>query len=167
LPDQLRQSVAKAVTDVNPRLAVFFRPLDDQVRRTMVQERLLAILSGFFGALAVLLAAIGLYGVTSYAVTLRKPEIGVRIALGATRGGVIRLVLGNVAMLVGAGTAIGLALSLFATRYVKTLLFGLEPSDPVTFVGSALLVVAVGFGAGWLPAYRGSRLDMAGWLRRD
>jgi putative ABC transport system permease protein len=166
-PVQLKKAVADAVTDVNPRLALVFRPLADQVSRTMVQERLLAMLSGFFGALAVVLAAIGLYGVTSYAVGLRKAEIGVRLALGATRGGVMRLVLGKVARLVGAGTAIGLVLSLFATRYVKTLLFGLEPSDPMTFVASTILLGAVSLAAGWIPANRASRLDVAGLLNRN
>jgi putative ABC transport system permease protein len=166
-PNQLRKAVADAVTDVNPRLALVFRPLADQVRRTMVQERLLAMLAAFFGALAVALAAIGLYGVTSYAVGLRKAEIGVRLALGATRAGVMRLVLGNVARLVGTGTGIGLVLSLFATQYVKTLLFGLEPSDPMTFVASTVLLAAVSLAAGWIPAYRASRLDVAGLLNRN
>jgi ABC-type antimicrobial peptide transport system permease subunit len=166
-PDRLRKAVADAVTDVNPRLALAFRPLADQVSRTMVQERLLAMLSAFFGVLAVVLAAIGLYGVTSYTVGLRKAEIGVRLALGATRRGVMRLVLGNVARLVGIGTAIGLVLSLFSTRYVKTLLFGLEPSDPTTFVASTMLLAAVSLAAGWIPAYRASRLDAAGLLNRN
>jgi predicted permease len=166
-PDQLRKAVADAVTDVNPRLALTFRPLADQVSRTMVQERLLAMLSAFFGGLAVVLAAIGLYGVTSYAVGLRKAEIGVRLALGATRGGVMRLVLGNVARLVGIGTAIGLVLSLFSTRYLKALLFGLEPNDPMTFVPATILLAAVSLAAGWIPAYRASRLDAAGLLNHS
>jgi predicted permease len=165
-PNLLRQAVADAVTEVNPRFLLFFRPLADQVSRAMVQERLLALLSVFFGVLAVLLAAIGLYGVTSYGVSLRRSEIGVRLALGATRGGVMRMVFGQVAMLVGLGTACGLLVSLVVTRYVKTLLFGLEPSDPATLVASMLVLAAAGVAAGFVPAYRASRLDPTRLLSR-
>ena len=159
-PDLLRKAVTDAVIDVNPRLSIFFRPLAEQVSRTMVQERLLAILSVFFGALAVAMAAIGLYGVTAYAVSLRKSEIGVRLALGATRGDVLRLILGRVATLVGIGLVVGVAASVFGARYVKALLFGLEPADPATIVAATLLLAAVGFAAGWIPAFRASRMQL-------
>jgi predicted permease len=165
-PNLLRKVVADAVTEVNPRLTVFFRPLAEQVTRAMVQERLLAMLSAFFGVLAVLLAAIGLYGVTSYGVSLRRSEIGVRLALGATRGRVMRMVFGHVATLVAIGTGLGVAVSLLVTRYVKSLLFGLEPSDPATFVASMLVLATVSVAAGFIPAYRASRLDPAGLLSR-
>jgi ABC-type antimicrobial peptide transport system permease subunit len=151
--------VTEAVTGLNPRFALTYRPLAEQVSRTMQQERLLALLSVFFGGLAVLMAAIGLYGVTSYAVNLRRAEIGVRLALGATRGGVMRLVLGPVSTLVAIGVVIGLVLSAFAARYVETLLFGLEPGDPVTLAMAAIVLVAVGLTAGWVPAFRASRVN--------
>ena len=125
----------------------------------MQQERLLAMLSVFFGALAVLMAAIGLYGVTSYAVNLRRAEIGIRLALGSTRRGVMRLVLGRVATLVAIGVGVGLLFSAFAARYVKTLLFGLEPGDPATLVAAAVVLTAVGLSAGWVPAFRASRVS--------
>jgi putative ABC transport system permease protein len=158
-PAILTKSVAAAIADVNPNLALNFRPLADQVNDTLVQERLLALLSASFGVLALLMAAVGLYGVTSYAVSLRKTEIGIRMALGATSGAVMRLVLGRVSTLVGTGIAVGLVMSVWASRFVATLLYGIEPSDPVTLASSAAALAAVGAVAGWVPAYRASRLD--------
>ena len=125
----------------------------------LVQERLLALLSAFFGALALLMAAVGLYGVTTYAVNLRRTEIGIRMALGATRNAIMRLVLGRVSILVGIGIIVGLALAAWASRFVTTLLYGLEPGDPLTLMSSAAALAAIGALAGWLPAHRASRLD--------
>jgi predicted permease len=158
-PALLKTSVASAIAEVNPRLALTFRPLQEMARNDLVQERLLAMLSGFFGVLAVLMAAIGLYGVTAYSVSLRQAEIGIRLALGSTRAGVIKLVLVRVAVLVGIGTVAGVAVSVLAGPTVESLLFGLAPRDPVTLVGSAVLLAAVGLAAGSIPAYRASRLD--------
>jgi ABC-type antimicrobial peptide transport system permease subunit len=124
-----------------------------------VQERLLAILSVVFGALAVLMAAIGLYGVTSYSVNLRRAEIGIRLALGSTRRGVMRLLLSRVATLVAIGVGVGLLVSAFAARYLETLLFGLEPTDPATRVAAAVVLGAVGLAAGGVPALRASRVN--------
>jgi ABC-type antimicrobial peptide transport system permease subunit len=105
------------------------------------------------------MASVGLYGVTSYAVNLRRTEIVIRMALGATRGSVIRLVLARVSMLVGAGIVLGLAIGAWASRSVATLLYGLEPGDPGTLIASAATLALVGAVAGWLPANRASRLD--------
>ena len=105
------------------------------------------------------MAAVGLYGVTSYAVNLRRAEIGIRMALGATRGSVIRLVLSRVSMLIGAGIVAGLAIGAWASRFVATLLYGLEPGDPATLAGAAATLALIGAVAGWLPANRASRLD--------
>ena len=102
-PGALTKSVAAAIGEINPTLALTFEPLDNRISDALTRERLLAILSAAFGVLALLMAAVGLYGVTSYAVSLRRTEIGIRMALGATRGSVIRLVLGRVSLLVGAG----------------------------------------------------------------
>jgi putative ABC transport system permease protein len=158
-PATLTRSVSAAIAGINPNLALTFRPLADQVNDTLIQEHLLAMLSASFGVLALLMAAVGLYGVTSYAVSLRRTEIGIRMALGATRGAVLRLVLGRVSTLVAIGIAVGLAVSVWASRFVTTLLHGIEPSDPVTLASSAAALALVGVAAGWLPAYRASRLE--------
>src|SRR4030095_8118906 len=108
------------------------------------------------GVLALLLAGVGLYGVTSYAVGRRRTEMGIRMALGAAPGAVLALVLRRVAILVTIGVVVGGAISVWAARYVGTLLFGLEPRDPATIAGAALVLAFIGALAGWLPARRGA-----------
>ena len=166
-PALLSRSVAAALTTVDPDLAFSFRPLADQVRSSLIQERLVAMLSAFFGGLALLLAGLGLYGVTAYAVSRRRAEIGIRMALGAAPGGVVRLVLTRVTGLVAIGIAVGAAVSLWASTFVSSLLYGLEPRDPVTIVGAAIVLACIGAAAGWLPAYRASRIDPAVILRES
>ena len=124
---------------------------------SLAQDRLVALLSGFFGALALLLAALGLYGVTAYAVARRRTEIGIRMALGASTCDVERLVLARVAQLVSAGVIVGAAIRLWASTLVASLLYGLAPRDPVTLAGAAVTLTAVAALAGWLPAYRAPR----------
>jgi predicted permease len=164
-----RLSVERSLTDAigrtDPALAFSFRDYTDQLRATVVQERLVAMLSGFFGLLATMLAALGLYGVTSYSVSHRRPEIAVRMALGASSYGVVRLVLRRVATLLVSGAAIGLVLSLWAARFVGALLFGVDARDPVTLAGAASVLMAVGLLAGWLPARKASRMDPTTALR--
>ena len=164
-PALLTRSVAAALGGVSPDLAITFRPLADQVDASLVQERVVAAISGFFGVLALLLAGLGLYGVTSYAVSRRRTEIGVRMALGAPPGRVIRMVLARVGMLVTAGVVAGLAASLWLSRFVATLLYGLEPRDPSTLATAAFVLVSIGGLAGWIPARRASRIDPARVLR--
>ena len=164
-PALLSRSVAAAIAGVNSDLAVTFRPLASLVNASLTQERVIATLAGFFGGLALLLAGLGLYGVTSYAVSRRRSEIGIRLALGAAPGGVIRLVLARVALLVGAGVIAGVLVSLWAARFVGALLFGLTPRDPMTLAAAALILVVVGALAGWIPARRASRIDPAQVLR--
>ena len=166
-PLQLSRSVASALTGVDRDLAFSFRALADQVRASLIQERLVATLSGFFAGLALLLAALGLYGVTSYAVSRRRAEIGIRMALGAAPSGVIRLVLTRVTVLVAIGVAVGTGVSVWASKFVATLLLGLEPRDPLTLVGAAIALGIIGARAGWLPAYRASRIDPAEVLRSE
>jgi putative ABC transport system permease protein len=164
-PALLTRSIAAAVNGVHPDLALTFRPLSDQVNASLAQERIVAMLSGFFGALALLLAGLGLYGVTSYAVTRRRTEIGIRMALGAEPAGVVRLVLSRVSVLIGIGVAAGAGISVWASKFVASLLYGLEPRDPATLIGAAVTLAAIGAMAGWLPAYRASRIDPAEVLR--
>ncbi|OLC74554.1 MAG: hypothetical protein AUH72_21555 [Acidobacteria bacterium 13_1_40CM_4_65_8] len=164
---QLTRAVSAAILGVNRDIVLKVRPIGDEVRDAMAQDRIVAELSGFFGGLALLLAGLGLYGVTSYAVTRRRAELGIRMALGAAPAIVIRLVLARVSILVAAGVAIGAALALWAARFVTALLYGLEPRDPATLVGAVITLVAVGALAGWLPSYRASRIDPAEVLRES
>jgi len=164
-PALLARSVAAALAGVNPDLTMTFRPLSAFVDDSLAQDRLVAMLSGFFGALALLLAALGLYGVAAYAVARRRTEIGIRVALGAQPSGIVRLVLARVGLLVGAGIGIGVVCSLWASTLIASLLYGLTPRDPSTLVSAAIVLGAVAAIAGWLPAYRASRIDPAQVLR--
>ncbi|MGH9370420.1 MAG: ABC transporter permease [Vicinamibacterales bacterium] len=164
-PALLTKSLAAALAPVHRDLAMTFRPLADQVNAALTQERIVAMLSGFFGGLALLLAGLGLYGVTSYAVSRRRIEIGIRMALGAAPEGVVRLVLRRVAILVTLGIIVGGLVSLWAGRFVTTLLYGLQPRDPLTLVAAALVLGVIGALAGWIPARRASRIDPATVLR--
>jgi ABC-type antimicrobial peptide transport system permease subunit len=165
-PDpQLHRELADAFQRIEPAAAFTFRRMDDLVGASVAQERLLAVLSAGFGAIAVLLAALGLYGVTSYWVSRRRPEIGIRMALGANRRKVAQLVMRRVASVLIIGTAAGLVISVWATRFVASLLFGLDAHDPSTFAAGAATLLAVGTLAGWLPARRAAREDPMDVLR--
>ena len=166
-PAALSRSIAAAIANVDRDVAFNFRPLADQVNASLVQERLVAILSGIFGGLALLLAALGLYGVTWYAVSRRRGEIGIRMALGAAPAGIVRLVLARIAVLVAVGVAVGAGVSIWAAKFVATLLYGLEPRDPATLAGAAATLAFIGVLAAWLPAYRASRIDPAEVLRES
>jgi ABC-type antimicrobial peptide transport system permease subunit len=135
--------------------------------QALVQERLLAKLSSFFGLVALLLASIGLYGVRSYDVTGRRREIGLRMALGAARLDVSRMVLRETLWLVSIGLAIGLVSSLATARLIASLLFGVTERDPLTMALAAMLLLAVAAFAGWLPARRASRVDPMIALRHE
>jgi putative ABC transport system permease protein len=173
-PALLIKPLAESLGGVHKDLALTFRPLEEQVDASLIQERLVAMLSGFFGALALLLAGLGLYGVTSYAVSRRQAELGIRMALGAAPGGVVRIVLQRVALLVLAGLAAGAALAAgfiaFGDRLgsasVASLLYGVELRDPLTFAAAAIVLAAIGGLAGWIPARRASRIDPATVLRQ-
>jgi putative ABC transport system permease protein len=164
-PQTLVKGVAAALEKEDPSAVLTFRTLEDQVQGSLTQERLVAALAGFFGGLGLLLAAIGLYGVTSQAVTARRAEFGIRMALGASADGVIRLVLKQTGLLVAVGTVAGAALSAWASTYVSTLLYGLEARDPGTFAAAAGLLIAVAAIAAWLPARRASRVNPIEALR--
>jgi putative ABC transport system permease protein len=166
-PAGLARGVGTAIARVDSTITITFTPLKQQVDAALVQERIMAIVSGAFGALALLLSALGLYGVTAYAVNRRRTEIGIRLAIGAAPARVVRLVLARVTILLGLGVVIGAGASVWASRLVAALLYGLEPRDPVTLVSSAAVLAAVGALAGWLPAYRASRIDPAEVLRES
>jgi ABC-type antimicrobial peptide transport system permease subunit len=153
------RGVAAAIRSVDADLAITFRPLADYVTASIVQERIVAMLAGFFGGLALLLAGLGLFGLTSYTVERRRPEIGIRMALGAAPSGVIGLVLSGTAGLVAIGILAGGTLSLWASRFVGALLYQIEPRDPVTLVSAAAILAAIAVIAAALPAYRASRID--------
>ena len=161
----LEREVTAALTRVDPAVSFTFRTFDELVYATVTQERLVALLSTFFGALALLLAGIGLYGMVAQAVQTRRTEIGLRMALGAAPAGIVRLVLRRVGLLIAAGFAIGVGLGLWAASFVETLLFGLDGHDPATFIAAAAILVLVGVAAAWLPARRAARLDPATVLR--
>jgi predicted permease len=161
----VERTVAEALRKADPKIASTFGTFDQLVEATVTQERLIALVSAFFGGLALLLAAVGLYGVVAHAVRARQREIGVRIALGANASSILRLVFARVGVLIAGGLALGLAGSLWAARFLEALLFQLAPRDPVTFGGAAAVLVAVGVLAAWIPARRAARLDPATVLR--
>ena len=144
-----------------------FRTLEEHVDESLGHERLMATLSSFFAGLAVLLACVGLYGVMAYAVTRRTNEIGIRMALGADRAQVLRMVLRESALLVAAGVAVGLPVALAAARLISGQLYGLKPADPSTIAGAIFLIAAVGALAGYIPARRATKVDPMVALRYE
>jgi putative ABC transport system permease protein len=165
VPQEVSRAVTAALTGVHPDLSVSYRSLADDVSAALSQERLIALLSAFFGALALLLAALGLYGITAYAVIRRRAEIGIRLALGASPGQVVRMVLSRTGLLVGSGIVVGGAAAWYLSRFVSALLFGLDPTDPVTIAGAMLVLAAISTVAAWIPARQAARVDPAEALR--
>jgi ABC-type antimicrobial peptide transport system permease subunit len=132
-----REDVRTVVAQLNPGIGLQLDAMDSQIVEILMPERLMATLSAFFGGLATLIAMVGLYGVMSYMVMRRRSEIAIRMALGADRVAVVRMVMRESAILVALGAVLGLALSVLAARWVSMLLFGLTPGDPLTLAGSA------------------------------
>ena len=141
--------------------------MDEVVRDTVRRPRMLMQLFAAFAGFALLLAAIGTYGVLSYVVTERRREIGIRMALGAERGRVLRNVMGHGLKMTCVGLAAGLAAALLLTRLMETLLFGVRPSDPATLAGVAALITAVAAAASLVPAVRATRVDPMVALRDE
>jgi putative ABC transport system permease protein len=166
-PTSVVSAVKSAIAEVNRDVSLQFKALAVQVDESLARERLLATLSGFFGALALLLAMIGLYGVMSYNVARRRNEIGIRMALGAEQSRVLRMVLREVAILIGAGLAIGLGAAIGTTRFVESFLYGMKPNDPWTLTLAACVLALVAALAGFLPARRASRQDPMTALREE
>jgi len=157
--------LADTLRGVDPGLTFAPRDFDQFIRGGLTQERLVAMLSGFFGGLALLLAAIGLYGIVAHAVDVRRTEIGVRMALGADRLGILWLVFRRVGVMLALGLVGGLALSLWVSRFVGSLLFRLESRDAATFAGALAVLIAASALAAWIPARRASLVDPARVLR--
>ena len=160
-------AVKRLLNEINPAITVSFREFKPMVEATILRERLMATLSGFFGLLALLLACIGLYGILSYGVASRTNELGIRMALGAQRRDVFWLIQREALLLIIAGVAVGLPMIFALTRLAAALLFGLTPTDPVSLLLASLLMLAVAMVAGYLPSSRATRVDPMVALRYE
>jgi predicted permease len=167
-PDRAFQAIRQVVRNADPQLPILgFRTVDEQVTRSLNTERMLAALSASFGALALLLSLIGLYGVMSFVVTRRTREIGVRLALGATRTSAVRLVLRDAAAMIAAGVALALPCVAALGKLVQSQLFGVTATDPATVAGAALVLSAGALAAAFIPAWRASRVNPTDALRLE
>ncbi len=165
--ETVEASIRRSIREVSSGISFEFGGLQEQIRQSLLAERLLATLSGFFGALAVLLAMIGLYGVMSYTVAERTSEIGIRMALGAQRRDVTAMILRKASELLAVGLAVGIGLSLTAASAASALLFGLKPRDPVTLATAVGVLAAVALAASYLPARRAAALDPIASLKDE
>ena len=159
------KALKRRMTEKHPEMIAMLDSFQQQIRDELVPERLLATLSGFFGALAALLGTIGIYGVVSYMTGSRRNEIGIRMALGASRGRVIGMVMREAGVLLAIGVVIGVALALAAARSAETILFGLKPNDAITLIAAAALLAAIGAIGSFLPARRASKVEPMTALR--
>jgi len=167
-PSALSGSIRQLVKRHDPDIPVVaYRTIDEQIDRLLRPERLVASLSLAFGLLATGLAAMGLYGVTAFSVARRTREIGIRMALGAERAAVVRMVLRDVAMMAVVGIGVGVALSLGLARYVESQLYGVPARDSLTVGVAAAVLVTVALASGWLPARRASRVNPTIALRQE
>jgi ABC-type antimicrobial peptide transport system permease subunit len=160
LRDQVRQVDANLVVSD-------MRTLDDQVNMRLTNERMLSFLSTGFALLATLLAVVGLYGVLAFVVTRRTREIGIRVALGAEQGNVIRLVLREMLLVFVFGVAAGVAVAIASGRYIESQLFGVKAGDPAVFAISVAVLLTASLAAGFIPAWRASRIDPIRALRYE
>jgi predicted permease len=159
-PEQAFSSIRQVVNNLDPNLPVFLmKTIQSQMEESLITERLVASLSTGFGILATLLAAIGLYGVMAYMVAQRTREIGVRMALGASSGDVLWLVMKDVVVLAGIGIAVGLPAAWALTRLVKSQLYGIQPNDTLTIVAATLGIACVALLAGYVPARKATRVE--------
>ncbi|HEX7123728.1 MAG TPA: FtsX-like permease family protein [Gemmatimonadaceae bacterium] len=157
--------IQEAIVEVNGDVTTLARPYTDVVNAALSRERLVARLSSFFGLLALLLAALGLYGTTSYAVSRRHTELGIRMALGTAPRQIATLVLSSVARLLVIGLVAGGVVAWWASRFIESMLYELGAHDLPTLVGAATVLAVVALLAGWLPARRAARIDPARVLR--
>jgi predicted permease len=167
-PDQIFSSIRKRVHDLDANLPVFeMITLEKQMEDSLVTERLVSFLSSGFGLVATLLASIGLYGVMAYTVARRTREIGIRMAIGAGRTDVLWLVMREVVVLLGIGIAVALPAAWALTRFVRSQLYGIQPTDPLSIGASVLAIAAIAMLAGYVPALRATRVDPMRALRYE
>ncbi|MGH7446091.1 MAG: ABC transporter permease, partial [Longimicrobiales bacterium] len=166
-PASLIPPLKAAVRDVHPAATVTFRALDDQVAESLQRERAMAVLSGLFGAVAVALAVLGLYGVIAYTAVRRRNEIGLRIALGADRRRVLSLVLADVVRILGAGLAVGLLGAIATGQLLSGFLYGLTALEPAVLMAAAAGLAGVALCAGTLPGWRAASMDPVSALRQE
>jgi len=166
-PSALVPAMREAVRSLDPQLPLKFRTLDQVFSSSLDQHRFSLVIFGVFGTAALLLAAMGIYGVTTYAVAQRTQEIGIRMALGAQMSDVLKLVLGNVMWLAFIGAAIGLAGAYAVTRVMSSLLFEVAPTDLATFVAVPAILIMVALLACFLPARRATKVDPLVALRYE
>jgi ABC-type antimicrobial peptide transport system permease subunit len=163
----LISSIISAANQINPSMEINFTVFKTQIREGLLRESLMATLSGFFGVLATVLAVIGIYGVISYVVIQRKNEIGVRMALGANRNHIVRMVLRDAAILLAIGLATGTAMTIAAGNAAASMLYGLKPRDPITLAVAIVGIVMVGLAASFLPALRAANIHPVAALREE
>jgi ABC-type antimicrobial peptide transport system permease subunit len=167
-PTTLAPSLRRVVQAADSDLPINdLRTQREQINATMSMERALAALTAGFGVLALMLACVGIYGIMAYAVAQRTGEIGVRLALGAFPRQVLAMVLREASLLSGAGIGIGLGGALLLARFVRSMLYGVVPHDPLTFLGTAALLLVVSLGASWIPAHRASVIEPMEALRHE
>jgi predicted permease len=167
-PLALVPTVRRAVHDIDPDVPISdVRTQTQQVAATLMQERLLGGLSSFFAGLAILLACVGLYGLMAYAVTQRTREIGIRVALGAKKSDVLRMVVGNGLKLTLVGVAVGAAGAFALTRFLSSLLYGVSDRDPLTFIAVSLILISVALLACYIPARRATKIEPMAALRYE
>ena len=167
-PRKMERAVREAFLAVDKTQPVFnVKPMEFYLQASLAERTLTLALLGLFGLLALALAAVGIYGVISYSVSLRTREVGIRIALGATRRDVLVMVLGQGLTLIGLGLVAGFAASLALTRFLSSLLYDVRPWDPVTLSAVAAVLAAVALAASYLPARRATRVDPMVALRYE
>ncbi|HEX8711525.1 MAG TPA: FtsX-like permease family protein, partial [Terracidiphilus sp.] len=161
-------SLRDAVRQIDPNLPMLnVRTQDEQIAANLQPERIFAVLTSAFGVLALILACIGIYGIMAYTVVQRTSEIGVRLALGAAPRQILEMILRDASQMSVAGIVIGITFSLSLARFVRSILFGITASDPVTLCGAALVLVLVALAASWVPARRAAGIQPTEALRHE
>jgi predicted permease len=167
-PARLGPSAVRIIRDIDPLLPVSaVRPLDEVFAESIARPRLTAVAMSVFAAAALLLAALGVYGVVAYSVSQRSREFGIRVALGARPAAIVRMVVGQNLRVVGLGLGVGLLTAIPATRLLRGLLFQVGPNDPTTFIAIGAMLATVAAVASYVPARRGTRVDPVVALKAD